>query len=70
MTLDIELERNLERAVSMVLGQSDGPGDQALRARRLVNVVVRACAKVCGPTVAAAEAFQIGRKVTDTRGRG
>lgn len=67
MSLDIELERNLERAVSMVLGQSDGPGDQALRARRLVNVVVRACAKVCGPTVAAAEAFTVGRKVAETR---
>ena len=67
MTLDQELEEAIEVAVARVLGESNGPGDQQLRARRLIHVVTRACAKVCGPTVAAAEAFCIGRKVSEPR---
>ena len=67
MTLDDELEQAIEVAVARVLGEANGPGDQQLRARRLVHVVTRACAKVCGETVAAAEAFTVGRKLTEPR---
>jgi len=67
MSLDDEIERGIEQAVAERLGASNGPGDQQLRARRLVWVAVRACAKICGPTVAAAEAFNVGRKVAETR---
>ena len=65
--VDDELEEAIEIAVARVLGEANGPGDQQLRARRLIHVVARACAKVCGETIAAAEAFTVGRKLIEPR---
>ena len=67
MNLDAEIEEGLERAVAHELGVAEGPGEQQLRARRLIWVAVRAAAILCGPWVAAAEAFNVGRKVAETR---
>ena len=63
MTLDDELEQGI--ASLIFLGA--GPGERELRARRLIPVAVRACAKLVGSTIAAAEAFDVGRKVSEPR---
>lgn len=67
MTLDSELTEGIERAVAHQLGQAGGPGEQQLWARRLIHVAVRAASILCGPMVAAAEAFAAGKKVSETR---
>lgn len=63
MTLDDELEQG----VAALIFKGAGPGERELRARRLVTATVRACAKFVCPTVASAEAFCIGRKVSEVR---